>query len=248
MHGSAGPISRAPPAAPAASGSAARGARRSCRRRGCWRHSADSRASMSRIADSFASSSATVPSLTTTYVARCAFSCWVSWRAARPRAPRGRGRRRARARTASSAITAIVASKPWLDPGLEQQRHLDHRGPGRRTRRSSCARQSRHPLPDPRPQQPLQPRALLVGGERAPGQRRAVDHAVGRDRAPKRSRRPRRAPRRSRTARGRPGRSTARPRPAARAPSSAVDLPAPMPPVSPTNGIARSRSDACRGL
>ena len=39
--------------------------------------------SMSRIDDSLRSSSATVPSLTTVYVARCDFSSWVSWRAAR---------------------------------------------------------------------------------------------------------------------------------------------------------------------
>ena len=88
--------------------------------------------SFSSTADNFGSSSSTVPSLTTTYVARCAFSSWVSCRAERsssaswPRAP-ARGRRAA----ASSAHDRDRRVEARLHAGLEQQRHLhDQRAGG----------------------------------------------------------------------------------------------------------------------
>ena len=62
------------------------------------------------------SSSSTLPSLTTTWVERAAFSCWLSCRAsrsARARCPRARARS---SRTDSSAMTAIVASYIPSDP------------------------------------------------------------------------------------------------------------------------------------
>ena len=91
--------------------------------------------SLSRTADSAASSSSTVPELRPTKVARRAFSSWESWRAARsstaswPRAARALG---------ADVLVGDDRDRRVVDAvhaGLEQQRRLHHRGPRRRVGR-----------------------------------------------------------------------------------------------------------------
>ena len=194
--------------------------------------------SISRIEDSWASSSASLPWLTTVYVASCAFSSWVSCRASRsasarcPRAPARaytdrlvgdhRDRRvvaalHARTRTAAApprrALAAAVSAPSC------SARHATIRSPtcGHSSASSQCP--------------------VLVGGERRTwrGQPRSI--------APSRSQlraeplddtvaylggaRRARVPPRSVDNVAAPRRSSA---------ASAVDLPAPMPPVRPMNG------------
>ena len=72
-----------------------------------------------------ASSSARVPSLATTCVARAAFSSWLSWRRPRPRARRAAAP--ARSLASRRSATTQTSRRTLLHPGLEQQRDLDDR-------------------------------------------------------------------------------------------------------------------------
>ena len=103
----------------------------------------------------------------TAYVARAAFSSWVSWRAVRSSSascPRAAARSR---RTASSATTAIVASNAASMPDSNSSGTSTTSARGAGARADSRLAPRGDPLPDARPQQLLEPLALLVGRERA---------------------------------------------------------------------------------
>ncbi len=107
---------------------------------------------------------------------------------------------------------------------------------GRRVRRHRLLAERDDASADPRPEQLLEPGALVRVGEGVAGDRGAVDDASGRD-----IRRPSARRRASRTSSSAYSSCTTASVDSVAAPSrssaaSAVDFPAPSPPVSPTNG------------
>ena len=182
-----------------------------------------------------ARASPTIPSLRTTYVARAAFSsCGAGAR--RARRPR-RGRARPRARRGPPRRRRRRSWRRRAPPAPPRTAAASRRRGARRRRR---ARDLLAPLGDPRadqrPQQALEPGALLGRGEGVPRDRGAVDDAAGRDLRP-----PALDDRvadlvGARTARARPRRWTGWPRPGARARPARSTCRRPRPPVSPTNG------------
>ena len=156
--------------------------------------------SLSSTSDSASSSSSTVPLFATTNVARSRLLVLRSagaprarrrraWPRARGALARGRPRRR-RPRSSRRRRPPCPASN---SSGVST---TAARGGGSR-RATSSRRTPTTRCADPRPQQLLEPRALVGVGERAPRDRGAVDDAAGRDLVAPALARPRRAPRRS---------------------------------------------------
>ena len=150
---------------------------------GRWcRAGAHAQVSFSRTSDSSCSSSSSDPGVCDRRSRRAPPSPpGVSWRAVRsstaacPRAP-ARSRPDPRRRRRRSSRRSALHARPRT---AAAPRRRARRGGG--SRADSAARHAAIALADPRPQQPLEPRALGRRRERAPGDRRAVDGAAGRD-------------------------------------------------------------------
>ena len=205
--------------------------------------------SFARTADSFCSNSSSVPEFSTAYVARCAFSCLRELaRVALVDRLVAAGARRARPGPSSSATTAIVASKAALQPGLEQQRHLDDERRRRRVARGLGARHSAIRSPTRGQSRPSShARSSGVANARRATAARSTT-PLGRHLGPPARDDRRRGPPGRRRARGPPRRWTAWPRrdaPARRVPPT---CPAPMPPVRPDERRRAQLSSARLGL
>ncbi len=209
----------------------------SCGRRGVTHAAADSVTSTS---DSFRSSSATSPSFDhdTSPAPPSPPGRAGAMRVRRPR--RGPAPRPLGARTSSVGDDRDRRVVGGLHAGLEQQRRLDHGGDavgGVRRHRLRAERDDARA--DPRPEQLLEPGALLRVGEGVRGDRGAVDHAVRARRRRPSARRRGRAPRRSAYSSWTTASVESVAAPSRSSAARAVDFPAPSPPVRADEGDRR---------